>query len=154
MPARFEIAPYRQGQLDGLCGLYAVINALRLATHDRTGEFGDDLWKDLLLTLLCEAEGMVGTATAVVHGIGARPLYALARLGARHMAVEHNVAVTISRGLNVDRHSFCVNVARLAELTERPRTAVIIELSGAWIVLATAVRCRGYGQLFRILRDS
>ena len=30
---RHEIEPYRQGNLDGLCGLYSVINALRLAAH-------------------------------------------------------------------------------------------------------------------------
>ena len=28
-----ELAPLRQGELDGLCGLYAVINAVRLVVH-------------------------------------------------------------------------------------------------------------------------
>jgi hypothetical protein len=65
MARRSGIAPYRQGQLDGLCGLYAIINAIRLATHDRTDEFGHGLWRELLLALLGEADGLVGTATAV-----------------------------------------------------------------------------------------
>jgi hypothetical protein len=63
---RSGIAPYRQDQLDGLCGLYAIINAIRLATHDRTGEFGHGVWRELLLALISEAESVVGTATAVV----------------------------------------------------------------------------------------
>jgi hypothetical protein len=51
MARRSDIAPYRQGQLDGLCGLYAIINAIRLATHDRTDEFGHGVWRELLLAL-------------------------------------------------------------------------------------------------------
>ena len=40
--ARHEIEPFRQGNLDGLCGLYSAINGLRLALHphrplNRTG---------------------------------------------------------------------------------------------------------------------
>lgn len=33
--ARRRIEPFRQGELDMLCGLYSCINALRLAAHDR-----------------------------------------------------------------------------------------------------------------------
>ena len=32
--SRHQLEPYRQGALDGLCGLYGVINALRLAVAD------------------------------------------------------------------------------------------------------------------------
>ena len=83
MARRLEIAPYRQGQLDGLCGLYALINAIRLATHHHTGEFGHGVWRELLLALLGEAENVVGTATAVVYGIRTKPLYELAKRAAR-----------------------------------------------------------------------
>jgi len=31
--ARHELEPYQQGSLDGLCGLYAAVNGLRLALH-------------------------------------------------------------------------------------------------------------------------
>ena len=67
MVRRSDISPYRQGQLDGLCGLYAIINAIRLATHDRTDEFGHEVWRDLLLALISEAENVVGTATVARH---------------------------------------------------------------------------------------
>ena len=34
MVRRTGLAPFRQGDLDGLCGIYALINAIRLATED------------------------------------------------------------------------------------------------------------------------
>src|SRR5918995_2496656 len=117
MARRLEIAPYRRGQLDGLCGLYALINAIRLATHHHTGEFGHGVWRDLLLTLLGDAENVVGAATAVVHGIRTKPLYELAKHAARHMASEHGVALTVSRERG-PKHSFDGLIAHLAELTK------------------------------------
>lgn len=33
LSARHHIEPYRQGNLDGLCGVYTAINGLRLALH-------------------------------------------------------------------------------------------------------------------------
>src|SRR5918995_1180215 len=137
MARRLEIAPYRRGQLDGLCGLYALINAIRLATHHHTGEFGHGVWRELLLALLGEAEDVVGTATAVVHGIGAKPLYELAKAAERHLASEHGVAVTVSRQRG-QKHSFDGLIAHLAELTKQPASAVVMELSGDvrhWTVL-------------------
>jgi hypothetical protein len=129
MARRLEIAPYRQGQLDGLCGLYALINAIRLATHHHTGEFGHGVWRELLLALLGEAEDLVGTATAVVHGIRTKPLYELAKRAASHMANEYGVPVTVSRAPG-PKHSFDGLVSHLAELTTKTRSAVVIELTG------------------------
>jgi hypothetical protein len=34
LQAARTIVPYRQGELDGLCGLYAVVNAIRVALHE------------------------------------------------------------------------------------------------------------------------
>ena len=105
MARRSDIAPYRQGQLDGLCGLYAIINAIRLATRDRTDELGHGVWRELLLALLGAAEDVVGTATAVVHGIGTKPLYELAKAAERHLASEHGVAVTVSTRVGAQRRA-------------------------------------------------
>jgi hypothetical protein len=84
-----------------------------------------------------EAENVVGTATAVVHGIGTKPLYELAKAAERHLASEHGVAVTVSRSRG-PKHSFDGLIAHLAELTKQPASAVVLELSGDvrhWTVL-------------------
>ena len=38
MAAR-RLQPYRQGRLDGLCGVYALINALRLLSNGNIAEY-------------------------------------------------------------------------------------------------------------------
>ena len=41
MPRRSGLVPFQQGDLDGLCGIYALINAIRLATEENTRDFPD-----------------------------------------------------------------------------------------------------------------
>ena len=43
--------PYRQGDLDGLCGIYAVINALRALCPELTGKLSARLFKRLVKCL-------------------------------------------------------------------------------------------------------
>jgi hypothetical protein len=49
MVRRTALVPFQQGDLDGLCGLYALINAIRLATEDDTRDFPDAAWQELFL---------------------------------------------------------------------------------------------------------
>ena len=75
MPRRTALVPSQQGDLDGLCGIYALINAIRLATEADTREFPDTAWQELFCTLLLEADAVVGTVEAVGLGIDTKPLY-------------------------------------------------------------------------------
>ena len=43
--------PYRQGDLDGLCGIYAVINALGVICPELTGKLSERLFKRLVKQL-------------------------------------------------------------------------------------------------------
>jgi hypothetical protein len=65
MARRTQLAPHHGVNWDGLCGIFALVNGIRLATDDHTDAFDYDIWRELLLTLLAEAEDLVGTATAV-----------------------------------------------------------------------------------------
>ena len=47
MPRSSRLKPYRQGQLDGLCGIYATINAIRLALGERGDQFSKEDWREL-----------------------------------------------------------------------------------------------------------
>ncbi len=47
MPHRRRLEPYLQGDLDGLCGIYAIVNAIRLALVNQNGRFTDEDWHEL-----------------------------------------------------------------------------------------------------------
>jgi hypothetical protein len=94
MPRCSRLKPYRQGQLDGLCGIYAIVNAIRLALGERGDQFSKEDWRELFCALLVGADEIVGTAT-VVGGIDTRPLAKLLKLVVRHMADEHEVALAL-----------------------------------------------------------
>ena len=137
--ARRRLKPYQQGQLDGLCGVYAIINAVRLALGDRGGQFAQEDWQELFSALLVEADEIVGTATIVSGGIDTRPLTKLLKLAVCHMADEHEVTLTVSRPFTSrERTSLHEVVERLAELTREPHAAVLLSLAGHmdhWSVL-------------------
>lgn len=86
MVRRTALVPFQQGDLDGLCGLYALINAIRLATEADTRDFPDTAWQELFFTLLLEADEAAGAVDAVGLGIDTQPLYRVAQSAVRHMA--------------------------------------------------------------------
>ena len=64
------IAPYRQGELDGLCGVYAIVNALRLVLESHPAGFTRRDWEQLFHTLLATIDnGRGGVCHVVANGM-------------------------------------------------------------------------------------
>ncbi len=139
MPSRTALVPFQQGDLDGVCGIYALINAIRLATEDDTRCFPDAAWQELFFTLLLEADAVVGTVEAVGLGIDTKPLFRVAQAAVRHMADEHGLRLAVTHALRRgEPRTFDAILRRLAELADQPRSAVLICLTGHldhWTVL-------------------
>jgi hypothetical protein len=137
--ARRRPQPYQQGQLDGLCGLYATINAIRLALGERGDQFSKQDWQELFGALLVGVDETVGAAAVVSSGIATRPLARLLRLAVRHMADEHEIDLAISHPFSLqERASVREVVGRLADLSREPHTAVLLSFAGHlshWSVL-------------------
>jgi hypothetical protein len=69
-----RIGPLQQGALDGLCGIYAIINSVRLLCREADRKFCSSLFRLLLRTL----KGQVRRPIAIVwRGIRPRILLAL-----------------------------------------------------------------------------
>ncbi len=79
-PAHPNLEPFHQGELDSLCGIYAIINAIKRAT---TGEHAIEhsAWPWLFAELLRELDVLVGTAYAAAYGIPTKPLWKLSKRG-------------------------------------------------------------------------
>ena len=85
------VAPYRQGDLDGLCGIYAIVNAMRML-HPRLGRAGAEaLFAALVQTppLSRQRNG----PTAICMGTSMRELRHLIDAARRHLRDCHGTAI-------------------------------------------------------------
>src|SRR3954466_13010685 len=139
MVRRTALVPFQQGHLDALCGVYALINAIRLATEDDTRDFPDAAWQELFFTLLLEADEAAGAVDAVGSGIDPQPLFRVAQAAVRHMADEHGLRLAVTHAIRRgEPRTFDAILRRLTELTQHPRSAVLICVTGHpdhWTVL-------------------
>ena len=137
--SRARLTPYRQGQLDGLCGIYASINAIRLALGDRGRRFTDEDWQHLFYTLLAAVDDAIGAVRATACGIDTKPLLTIVKSAVQHMADEHELKVTVKRVLKrKERPPLRDLLPHIASLVEEPNSAVLFSLVGHldhWTVL-------------------
>ncbi len=62
--SRRQLKPYRQGRLDGLCGVYALINALRLLCP----KLDEDDCERAFCALIQARAQHAASALTVIHG--------------------------------------------------------------------------------------
>jgi hypothetical protein len=77
--SRYELCPrppYRQGDLDGLCGVYALVNAVKLVVGPVSLEQGLGLVEDCLVNLSQRLKWPAGT-----QGLGINQMIGLIRDG-------------------------------------------------------------------------
>ena len=87
------IAPYHQGDLDGLCGIYAVINSVRLLCPECDDEIADRLFRKLVN----ETAKRKKRPMRVVWGGMERPLlWALAKRAKRDLSKMLSIEITVA----------------------------------------------------------
>ena len=87
--------PFRQGDLDGLCGIYAVINALRAVAPEVDAEVSARLFRHLVKGLRGRSSEPLG---AITGGMEFPLLSQLLKIAIRF--VDRNIGITITaRGL-------------------------------------------------------
>lgn len=142
--------PARQGSLDGLCGVYAVINALDLVGVEapRGARLHKDMFKQLTHGL-----GAVGVLAAMQDGIHAEDLEAAATLAFSWLHATWGFELAVSRPLASARVRSAVTFTRaLQGWLAKPETAVVISYERAhgahWTVAREVTRTE------LLLRDS
>ena len=63
----FSLKPYRQGAFDGFCGVYSVINAMRLIARNADG-FGEEFCEQLFNALIRHATLKIGVKRLIKSG--------------------------------------------------------------------------------------
>ena len=86
--------PYRQGDLDGLCGVYSVVNTVRVLCPELDQEGAEWLFAHLMESL--HGSG-VDLSIAVASGIGRVELGRLVRAAVAYVDEELDIRLTVKR---------------------------------------------------------
>src|SRR5919112_4172381 len=92
--SRRQLKPYRQGRLDGLCGLYTLINTLRLLCP-KLDE--DDCERAFCALIRARTRQAASPLTVISGGLSRRELLRLIGSWQRFVAKELGITLTISR---------------------------------------------------------
>ena len=145
--------PLMQGDLDGLCGLYSLLNAVQWALYShrigstRTRRFpqllSDAEQQALFDTLVAALYKRRPHATFVTAGISALELTRLLRISREWLSVHRNADLVFRRPFYRQRTIATRRVlARLAKHLTTPGSAAIITLEDHWTVVRGAANRR------------
>ena len=138
----------RQGSLDGLCGVYAVINSLEPAGVTLHRSLQRELFQQLVYSL-----GASALLAAMHDGMDALTLQGAAQLAFGWLAATHDTALEVELPFNGRRFRSSAGFVRaLRPLVAAPNTAAIIAFRGVRKSHWTVVRAVEGSTL--LLRDS
>ena len=109
MPKNLRISAYRQGRLDGLCGVYATINAVRLTCstpNQRFSIFGKRLFEACLNHLALNWP----LADVVANGMTNEQLLACLKLVKSHLKIKRKINIRLTRPLIGSSHKTLADV--------------------------------------------
>ena len=86
--------PLGQGDLDSLCGLYALVNAIRWLRHGQEPALSS---LDLFAMVVREVDKVADTANVLLDGIDPHQLWPVVRAVLRQLQKQHGIAIDASR---------------------------------------------------------
>jgi hypothetical protein len=144
-----RLKPYNQGDLNGLCGMYAVVNALHLLFEaGDVPEFGEDIFKATARALPSEAYPAV-----LWNGMTIDKVLDLAKRAAARVKRRIDVRIAVERPFGPDDFpSARAYVQELAALTRSKYASAIVGVNwgkargggGHWSVFRRVVNDRVY----------
>lgn len=129
--------PYRQGHLDSLCGLYAIVNAVRSLLGGRAFPEADAT--ELFAVLMQQAAARWGEGNVVVEGLTPANVWYLVKHAKRHLRASAGLQLQFDRPFRRDQvRALPQLVRRLGALLQGGNQVVICPLHGRhahWTVL-------------------
>ena len=134
----FQLKPYRQGAFDGFCGVYSVINAMKLIAKNGDG-FGEEFCELLFNALIRHATLKMGVRRLTRSGTSHRLMRSFLRGSCDYVSRNRKLKPCVKRPLlaqgrlSIDR---VINLMRL-ELAIQP-CSFIVEIGGVhshWTVI-------------------
>ncbi len=135
-----KLKPYRQGALDGLCGPYSIVNAIRFALHTRRARSGSraskklsDHESGLLFSYLIDHLVSVrGNGRLFVQGVGRVQMSVLLRAASVWLTTHWSVKLSFSCPFRRRRVRTATMLNLIARHLAEPGTAAIIAGNDPW----------------------
>lgn len=99
------LRPYRQGDLDALCGLYTVINSIRWCLRDYDIAKQGPHWMELFAELSDYAVKEIGHLSISSMGLGLNAMIWLMRTAQEHMRTVHGINIRTKRPFALSKPS-------------------------------------------------
>lgn len=140
---RFPPRPFLQGELDGLCGLYSIINGLTWALHTRRAA-GDQLagrarrlrqveYDELFGELLTELFEYRRTVRLITHGTSSLVLSRLIRRSSEWLGNRRGLVIGVFRPFyRLPRASLRTVTRTISDHLGTPGSTAIIGLEAPW----------------------
>ena len=147
------IVPFQQGDLDGLCGLYCIVNAVAVAVHRRPDpqgahdrvarvplrRFNARLAEQLLESLSRGLQQFGGLPPTFDRGVSTVVLPKLLRRADRHLRLRHDTRLIWSKPFHKRKSVEPVAIVkRVRRHLREPYTAVIVGYLDHWSVIRSA----------------
>jgi hypothetical protein len=147
------IVPFQQGDLDGLCGLYSIVNAVAVAVlrhpdsrraYDRVPRvplrrFNERLAEQLLKSLSRGLQQFGGLPPTFDRGVRTVVLPKLLRRADRHLRLRHGTRLIWSKPFHKRKKvAPAAIVKRVRRYLREPYTAVIVGYPDHWSVIRSA----------------
>jgi hypothetical protein len=138
-----ELRPYKQGELDALCGVYAVVNGVRVVTAPHL-HLPRSAAVDLFAELTSKAVGRKFLREAIVEGMTPKDLAPLLDRAQIWLRKNYDICLHVEqpfpRGSTVSR----LSLYRVLEHLEVPGAAAIVSTRVHWTVAVSATERRLY----------
>lgn len=138
-PRPSKLRPYRQGELDALCGPYSIINAFPWCLGDHPLAAKGPHWAAPFALLHDYAVKELGYLGLGASGLSLNGMIWLLRTAQNHMGDEHGISFQTHRPFALGRPRQVEDIATtIAEHLLRPHSAVIAAVYGTlnhWCVL-------------------
>lgn len=129
-----QVRPFRQGHLDGLCALYAVLNAFRLCLGDHP--LSDQIWPALFGYLVDGLASETEFASLTLNGVPATAMNGLLGNATAFMKDAYGIELIVHRPIDGrERLSAKEVLTRLGALSRHPKTALLL-----WLKLDSQIR--------------
>ncbi|MBJ6718825.1 hypothetical protein I2750_00820 [Bacillus sp. PR5] len=143
-----KLRPYLQGNLDSLCGIYALINGIRWAMRNQLVSAKGEHWEDLFRKLTDHAIKNRGHLELVSEGLSLYGMIALTHVARDHLREYHDVELLFRRPFALSRPREASQTLHTIEAhLARPNTAVLAAVYGTlnhWCVIKHLDEQRAY----------